>query len=154
MADFTITHRIEAPELTAAINALADALKSRPVDVNPTVPAQNVPAEPASISPTVSNIAVPVTAPESVATTAPTANVIPFAPTVAAPTPAVEAPATTAKVYTFDDITAAGSQLLEAGKINDLITLLRSFGVQAVNQLKPEQYADVADGLRKLGAKI
>ena len=27
MADFVITHRIEAPELTAAINSLADALK-------------------------------------------------------------------------------------------------------------------------------
>lgn len=157
MADFTITHRIEAPELAAAINNLADALKARPVAV-PTMPgavthpAPEMPAA-APVTPAAPVVdANPTPAPVTPAVQ----NTAPAAPTVAAPTPApAEAPATTpAKVYTFDDITAAGSQLLELGKMNQLMELLKGYGVQAVTQLKPEQYADVAAGLRGLGAKI
>lgn len=148
MADFTITHRIEAPELAAAINNLADALKDRPVAV-PTMPgAVTHPAPEMPAAPVVGTNPTPAPVTPAVQNTAPAA------PTVAAPTPApVEEPAP-AKVYTFDDITAAGSQLLELGKMNQLMELLKGYGVQAVTQLKPEQYADVAAGLRGLGAKI
>lgn len=161
MADFTITHRIEAPELTAAINNLADALKSRAVaapvapDAKIEPPATyNAPAPEAPVQ-AAETPAAPVTT--ATPTPAPAA-----APTVAAPTPApapapVEAPAPApapAKVYTFEDITAAGSQLLELGKMPQLTELLKGYGVQAVTQLRPDQYADVAAGLRDLGARI
>lgn len=143
MADFIITHRIEAPDLTAALNNLADAIRGGAVaasSVQPvsTAPAQETPVQAVSEAPT----ATPTPAPAPVAAV----------PTAATPTPApAEAPA---KVYTFDDITAAGSQLLEQGRMPQLMELLKGYGVQAVTQLKPEQYADVAAGLRGLGAKI
>lgn len=145
MADFIITHRIEAPELTAALNNLADAIRGSAVSapsVQPvtTPPAQETPVQAVSEAPTTNPTPAPA-APVAV-------------PSVAAPTHApVEAPAP-AKVYTFDDITAAGSQLLEQGRMPQLMELLKGYGVQAVTQLKPEQYADVAAGLRGLGAKI
>lgn len=167
MAEFVITHRIEAPELCAALNNLADALKMQtvaaPAVQNEAQPVQNVIPFPAAET--------PVQAPEMVSTTAPTTPVdVPVTVGVngatsattnaPAPTPAPDtatAPVTAAtseKVYTFEDITAAGSQLLEMNKMSQLMELLKGYGVQAVTQLKPEQYADVAAGLRGLGAKI
>lgn len=149
MADFIITHRFEAPELTAALNNLADAIRGGAVSapsVQPvsTAPAQETPVQAVVEAPTATPPAAPVAA----------------APTAATPIPApAEAPAPApaqapTKVYTFDDITAAGSQLLEQGRMPQLMELLKGYGVQAVTQLKPEQYADVAAGLRGLGAKI
>ena len=139
MADFIITHRIEAPELAAALNNLADALKGRSVAV-PVAPE-------ATTHPTQEN---PVQAPVAPHTTAPEQTPTPAPAPVEAPAPA-PAPA---KVYTFEDITNAGSQLLEMNKMPQLMELLKGYGVQAVTQLKPEQYADVAAGLRGLGANI
>ena len=49
---------------------------------------------------------------------------------------------------------AAGATLMDAGKANDLINLLHSFGVQAVMELKPEQLGAFATAMRDLGAKI
>ena len=144
MADFIITHRIEAPELAAALNNLADALKGRSVAV-PVAPEATT--HPTQENPVQAPVAPHTTAPEQTPTPVPVA-----APAVAAPTPA-PAPAP-AKVYTFEDITNAGSQLLEMNKMPQLMELLKGYGVQAVTQLKPEQYADVAAGLRGLGANI
>lgn len=39
-------------------------------------------------------------------------------------------------------------------KVNELINLLHSFGVQAVMDLKPEQLGAFATAMRELGAKI
>lgn len=151
MADFIITHRIEAPELTAALNNLADALKGRSVAV-PAAPEATT--HPAPEMPVQATAEAPTPVPQPTPTPAPVA-----APTVATPTPApapveAPAPAPATKVYTFEDITAAGSQLLEMNKMPQLMELLKGYGVQAVTQLKPEQYADVAAGLRGLGANI
>ena len=49
---------------------------------------------------------------------------------------------------------AAGAMLMDAGKVNELMNLLHSFGVQAVMDLKPEQLGAFATALRELGAKI
>ena len=155
MTDFCITHRIEAPALIEALNGLAEALKSRSTAISAT----------AEIN-TAHGRGTPVAAPT--APTAPTveASPIPAAPVSVVPLPFVTeqtAPAPVQpeeqaipaeKTYTFDDITAAGSQLLEQGKMEQLMELLKSYGVQAVTQLKPEQYADVAAGLINLGARI
>ena len=151
MADFTITHRIEAPELAAALNNFADALRGRPAAESPVdeerkvvqfTPVQAEPAPDTAANP----IAAPAT--NTVNGTAPATT---SAPTAAAPTPA---PNATSKPVTFDEIVTAGSQLLDAGRMADLLNLLKGFGVQAITQLKPEQYADVAVALRGLGAKI
>lgn len=48
----------------------------------------------------------------------------------------------------------AGAALIDAGKINELMGLLNTFGVQAVTHLKQEQLGAFATELRKLGAQI
>ena len=146
MADFTITHRVEAPALVEAINNLAAALNKAPAAVPAPVdpPKQDTPApDPAP--------AANPTAPAPVSSAnALTPAATPTAPAnAAAPSPGAET-----KAVTFDDIVAAGSQLLDAGRMNDLLNLLKNFGVQAITQLKPEQFSDVAVSLRGLGAKF
>lgn len=70
-------------------------------------------------------------------------------PTVIAKPEVSEKPA-----YTIDQIMQAGATLMDNGKAQELITLLRKFGVQAVRELKPEQLNAVADALREMGANI
>lgn len=143
MFEATITHRVEAPGLVEALNNLAGALKcvAPPtcIAADPGAPkAANVALVPAAAA----TALVPITA----ATAPAAANPGPAQGTAAAAVPPV--------AVTFDNIVAAGSQLLDAGRMNDLLGLLQSFGVQAITQLKPEQYADVAEALRGLGAQI
>ena len=56
--------------------------------------------------------------------------------------------------YTTEQIMAAGATLMDAGKANELVALLHSFGVQAVMDLKPDQLGAFATKMRELGAKI
>lgn len=111
--------------------------------VNPT-PAQ-APGAPLSATPaqTATPIAptVPVAAPAPAA--APAANV--------APAPAVP---TSAPQYTLDMIATAGSALIDAGKMDQLMQLLGKFGVVSLTELAPESYGAVANELRALGAAI
>ena len=169
MSGFTIKVQIEAPELAAAINNVAEVFKNRPVTfpvapvgiveavAEQTPPPAEKPVEapqtaPVSATPTAAPVTGAVNGGASVPTNAPAP-----AP-VEAPAPvntAISDPAPAGKTYTFDDITNAGAQVLEAGKMADLMKLLKDdYGVQAVTQLKPEQYAAIADDLRKLGANI
>jgi hypothetical protein len=91
----------------------------------------------------------------------PTAPSIPVVPTMPAP-PAVQPSVpvnptpipTSAPQYTFDMISTAGSALIDAGKMDQLVTLLGKFGVQSLTDLNPESYGAVANELRALGAKI
>ena len=91
-------------------------------------------------------------APATQQTAAPTAP----APASAAPMnyPAPGVPLAQPPKYTVDQIMAAGAMLMDAGKVNELMNLLHSFGVQAVMDLKPEQLGAFATALRELGAKI
>lgn len=169
--EVTVIHRIEAPELAGAINNLADAMKARvelmgqPVSMAP-LPRTEDAQQPAP-APVTAPVAAPVQQPvaPAPAVTAPAAAPVqpqPVTPTTApapapvtapAPAPTVAAP-TPAPAVTFDAIIAAGSQLLEQGKMPQLTELLKGFGVQAITQLKPEQYPVVAEGLKNLGAKF
>lgn len=125
---------IEAPELANALNNLAAALGARPF---PT--AQQAPAAP---------VQQPMPAP------APAAP-MPAPATTAQPNmPVAGVPLAQPPKYTVDQIMAAGAQLMDAGKVNDLMNLLHSFGVQAVMDLKPEQLGAFATALRDMGAKI
>lgn len=93
--------------------------------------------------------------------TTPTAPSVPVFPTMPAP-PAVQPSVpvnptpipTSAPQYTFDMISTAGSALIDAGKMDQLVMLLGKFGVQSLTDLNPESYGAVANELRALGAKI
>ena len=93
--------------------------------------------------------------------TTPTAPPMPVVPTMPAP-PAAQPSVpvnptpipTSAPQYTFDMISTAGSALIDAGKMDQLVMLLGKFGVQSLTDLNPESYGAVANELRALGAKI
>jgi len=175
MTEFKLTVAVEAPDLANAFNNLADALRNRPVAVSSVASVNTcdtaekpVEAKDAAANPTVAaeaapTVAAPNPAPQSVpaeaAQTSPTVDPTPAqmnVPPVAVQTaPAVPVQTNAAdKSYTIEDITKAGSALLDAGKMSDLMNLLARHGVQAVTMLKPEQFTSVAAGMRELGANI
>ena len=140
---------IEAPDLAASILKLAEAIASSPTPAPaPAAPVSPAPTAAAPVSP------APVTPAQ---TPAPTATPpAPTGQTSAAPgdTPAPAAPVTGAPSYTLDQISRAGASLVDAGKMQQLLELLGRYSVQAVTQLKPEQYGAFAAELRGLGAQI
>lgn len=142
MLEIKIT--IEATELANALNNLSAAIGNSKVSVP--VVANDAPVQ----------AAVPAPAPAPVSAPAPTVPVAPTAPVAAAPTnfPAPSVPLAAPPKYTVDQIMAAGATLMDAGKVNELMNLLHSFGVQAVMDLKPEQLGAFATAMRELGAKI
>ena len=138
---------VEAAALAEAINNLAMALQGAKIPAQQqTAPAQT-PVAPAP---------APVQAPQPV----PTPVAQPQQAPAPQPAPAQQGlpvagvPLATAPKYTVEQIMAAGATLMDAGKANDLINLLHSFGVQAVMELKPEQLGAFATAMRDLGAKI
>ena len=174
MMEMKIT--VEAPDLAASILKLAEAIASGPdpallipdeplpVSAYPATPAPAAAPSPsptpvtnAPVNPTpgpAPTMAAPVVAPSpspTPVTNAPTAG-----PTSAAPgnTPAPAVPVAGAPTYTLDQISRAGASLVDAGKMQQLLELLGRYGVQAVTQLKPEQYGAFATELRGLGAQI
>ena len=162
-----ITIRIpEVASLADAINNLAGALRGCPKSA-PAVADQQPAAQVIPLNTPVQTVSAAPVAPAADPTVlavnpAPVAAPMPAAPMpAAAPASAAIAPAPVVPVQTapatpvsFDQLVAAGSQLLNVGRMNDLLALLGQFGVQAITQLKPEQYNDVAVALRGLGANI
>ena len=124
------------------------------------------PATPtAPVNPTPAPVATPAQAPSALLSATPAQTATPIAPTVpvAAPAPAAApaanvapAPAvpTSAPQYTLDMIATAGSALIDAGKMDQLMQLLGKFGVVSLTELAPESYGAVANELRALGAAI
>lgn len=139
--------KIEAPELAASINKLADAISGH-------APAVSM----ATVGPAL--VAAPVEAPAPVnpahAPVAMTAPAQPVAPTATSPgnTAAPAVPVSSAPSYTLDQISRAGASLVDAGKMQQLLELLSRYGVQAITQIQPEQYGAFATELRALGAQI
>ena len=70
-----------------------------------------------------------------------------------APAPA-PVPTTAPQAYTLAQLQTACAPLLDAGRQQELVALLQSFGVQAMTQLPPAQYGAFATALRGLGAKL
>jgi hypothetical protein len=54
----------------------------------------------------------------------------------------------------MEQLAVAATQLVDAGRRNDLVSLLGSFGVQALTQLPKEHYGVFATQLRAMGARI
>jgi len=153
MAEFIITHKIEAPDLVAALNNLAEALRNRTTNDFSGKP-NNAPS--ATEKPVESSVDTPAWIINP--TVEPAMETVTSAGTVTATDSSLpmQPPSTANKEqsYTLEKITDAGSALLDAGKMDALMALLAQYGVQAITQLKPEQYADIAVKLRALGANI
>lgn len=173
-----------ATDLMAVLNNIAAALDgknphtvcnqfgadSKHIDkagtINTGVGGKTQPATPtAPVNPTPAPVATPAQAPGAPLSATPAQTATPIAPTVpvAAPAPAAApaanvapAPAvpTSAPQYTLDMIATAGSALIDAGKMDQLMQLLGKFGVVSLTELAPESYGAIANELRALGAAI
>ena len=97
--------------------------------------------------------ATPAQTATPIAPTVPVATPAPTVTPVANVTPAPAVP-TSAPQYTLDMIATAGSALIDAGKMDQLMGLLGKFGVASLTELAPESYGAVANELRALGAAI
>lgn len=169
MLEMKIT--VAAPDLAAAINNLAAALDgknphtvcnqygtdNKHIDnvgtVNMGMSGKAQPATPAApVNPTPAPT-VPTRAPGAPLSTAPAQTGIPVAPVVPA-IPAGTPVPTSAPQYTLDMIATAGSALIDAGKMDQLMGLLGKFGVASLTELAPESYGAIANELRALGAAI
>ncbi len=91
--------------------------------------------------------AAPVT---PVQATAPVASAQPAVST----TPVQATVSTTSVTYTPDDLARAAFALMDSGRQQELIGLLQQFGVNAIPELKPEQFGTFATALRGMGAQI
>ncbi len=181
---FEVKITIAAPELAAAINNLAAAIggtKIQPqapaasvsTNTQSAAPVPNAPPAVTSANGAATNApytagtpalaqilqppatpTVPAPCPSPIMTAPPSAQqVFPFnQQTAPVPTPGV--PLALPPQYTIDQIMAAGTSLMDAGKTSDLVNLLHNFGAQAVTELKPEYYGAFATALREMGAKI
>lgn len=153
---FEINVTVNAPELAEALNNLAAALKGakpEPAASKTGKADKPAPVPPADYMPPADTAPAPAT-PAPAVTPAPAPAPAPVqAPVTPAPAPA-PVPVAPAPTYNRDQIMTAGAALIDAGKINELMGLLNSFGVQAVTQLKQDQLGAFATELRKLGAQI
>lgn len=156
---------IACPDLALAASALAAAINHRmppaeskgptpaaaPTQAPPPMPAPapvTVPPAPTYAAQTNSPVYRPAPAPVA----APPA---PYPTAASTFTPAIPAAApTSAPTYTQDQLTKAGADLAQAGKMPQVLGLLQQFGIQAITQLPPEQYGAMATALRGLGAQL
>ena len=151
-----INVRIEAPDLSAAILKLAEAITPKTgsawEDAAEAFRAATVPAEQLATPTAPAPVTLAPTTPAPTAAPAPTAG--PSAATVPGNAPAPVAPVAVAPSYSMEQIATAGAALVDAGKRDQLLALLSRFGLQAVTQLQPAQYGTFAAELRALGAQI
>ncbi|MFB7301705.1 hypothetical protein [Heyndrickxia sporothermodurans] len=150
-----ISIEIKAPELANAIYTLAKALEGSKAIQGADFSSANdftaVKGQPQQVP------AQQQTA-QSLPTAVPTAQPAPVQqPPVqqaSAQQPEPQAVPTSAPTYTMEQLAVAATQLMDAGKRDQLLQLLASFGVQALTALPQEQYGAFATKLRELGAKI
>lgn len=112
-------------------------------------PVQSAVVAPAAapVAPAVPIQSLPVTPVVPVPTQTPVVQSVPTAP-VQTSVP------TTSVTYTPDDLARAAFALMDSGRQQELIGLLQQFGVNAIPELKPEQYGAFATALRGMGAQI
>ena len=98
----------------------------------------------------------PVVPTQAAAPVAPVQAAAPVTPIQAAAPVASAQPAvpTTSVTYTPDDLARAAFALMDSGRQQELIGLLQQFGVNAIPELKPEQFGAFATALRGMGSQI
>lgn len=119
-----------------------------PTDITPD-PVQNVAVEPV-VTVVTAPVEQPSVQPEPIAST-----VAPTAP-VTEPTPPVSpaVPVAPVKEYTLEEIQVAMQPLMDAGKINQIITLLQRYGVSSLPEITKDRYGELITDLRALGARL
>lgn len=147
-----ITVTIQAPELAKAIELLANAISNSTngKNVTQTIQAEIVPFQ-QQVAP-----AAPVQVLPETPAAVPTAPIQPVQQQVQAPV-VPEQPQvvpTSAPTYTMEQLAVAATQIMDAGRRNELVQLLASFGIQALTALPKEQYGVFATKLREMGARI
>ncbi|AVK95587.1 hypothetical protein FCT18_17175 [Lysinibacillus sphaericus] len=153
------TLNIQAPGLENALNNLASALQGNVVNV------ASVVSEPQSVpqhhqhQPMPEQIQQPAAVPTSTPVQQPMHQVQgqqPMAqPPVQQQQPMPQQTVPTSQTsYSMDQLAVAATQLMDAGKREQLMQLLATFGVQALTTLPQEQYGAFATKLRELGANI
>lgn len=119
-----------------------------PANITPD-PVQNVAVEPVVTAP----IEPPTVQPEpTVSTVAPTVPTAPVTETTTPVTPAV--PVAPVKEYTLEEIQVAMQPLMDAGKIDQIITLLQRYGVSSLPEISKDRYGELITDLRALGARL
>lgn len=141
-------HKMHSPQETVPVPAATPAVNPTPESAVPMTTPANTPSAPPATMPLTANPTVPVAGVPLSATPAQTAA--PIAPTV----PVAPSVPTAAPQYTLDMIATAGSALIDAGKMGQLMQLLAKYGVASLTELAPESYGAVASELRALGARI
>jgi len=127
--------------------------KVAPTPAPATPPAVNpIPAAPATVATIPTTPAVIPTAP----TTPPTPPAVPTAPSVEQhpATPPAPAPPTAAPTYSLEQLAQAGATLVQIGKMNECLALMKKYGIEAISQLNPDQFGAFATELRALGAQL
>jgi hypothetical protein len=155
-----ITINIQAPELATAILALAASLGQKPtLQANPSMVAemQTTVMEANQAAPT-TNIPQVVPVQNNVPLAPPVQNVVPIAqPMQQQPVQQLMQPQpvpTSAPTYSMDQLAVAATQLVDAGRREELLQLLATFGAPALMQLPQEMYGSFATKLREMGARI
>ncbi|KEF40449.1 hypothetical protein M670_00475 [Schinkia azotoformans MEV2011] len=156
-----ITISIQAPELVQAIQSLAASfsnVKGQTLTTQHLEPVQQAPIQQPGQQAPIQQM--PVQQPMNMQTQP---QGVPTAPPVQQQPPAMQqAPVqqqpqgvpTSAPSYTMDQLAVAATQLMDAGRQQDLLGLLATFGAQSLMQLPKDQYGAFATKLREMGAKI
>lgn len=119
-----------------------------PTNITPD-PFQNVAVEPVVTAPVEQPSAQPEPTVSTVAPTAPvTESTTPVTPVI----PAV--PVAPVKEYTLEEIQVAMQPLMDAGKIDQIITLLQRYGVSSLPEITKDRYGELITDLRALGARL
>ena len=148
--------QITIPDLSEALKVLATAIAGRTsvlMQAAATPAAVPTPASAPAHKPeptsAVTSASIPAHNPDPVSAVTPAPVATPPA------TPAAQKPVPTGTPqYTLDILATAGSALIDAGKMDQLVQLLTKFGVASLTDLQPEHYGAVANELRALGAAI
>ena len=147
----------QATEIKASDPVIPQDIATPLTAPQPAVPiAPVVPAAPIQTGAPVATV-VPVQQP--VVPTAPVQPAAPIQPTASAASPVPTAPVpqavpTSTRTYTPDELAKAAMQLMDSGRQNELLELLRQFGTNSIPALQPSQYGAFATALRGMGAQI
>lgn len=147
----------ETPELLNTLTTFCEVVRA----VAPlTMTAHTVADIPTSAAPVESRPLQPVPEPAQVIMQPPSAQPVAMQPPAAQPVqmqqtaPAAAVPTAAPKQYTLPEIQAACGPLMDAGKMNELAEIIKSFGVASLMELPADQYGNLVIKLRALGARL
>ncbi len=137
----------ETPELLNTLTTFCEVVRA----VAPlTMTAHTVADIPTPAAPVESRPLTPVSEPAQVTMQPPAAQPV----AMQQPAPAAAVPTAAPKQYTLPEIQAACGPLMDAGKMNELAEVIKSFGVASLMELPADQYGNLVIKLRALGARL